>query len=56
MPLARSIVSTGGAMGDGAGGNDVAGDVTCECAAGDADGVCAVVVVVWMIVHLFGWW
>ena len=38
-------------MGGGAGGDGVADGDTVECAAGDADGVGAVVVVMWMIVH-----
>ena len=42
-------------MGGGAGGIGVVDDVTDECAAGDADGVGAVVVVMWTIVHR-GWW
>ena len=54
--LARSMVSAGGAMGGGAGGDGVADDVTGKCAAGDADGVGAVVVVMWMMVHRGWWW
>ena len=45
----------GGAMGGGAPGDCVADDVTGECAAGDADGVGAVVVVMCTIVNR-GWW
>ena len=54
LPLAKSAVRAGGAMSGGAGGGGVADDVTGECAAGDADGVGEVVVVMWMIVHR-GW-
>ena len=43
-------------VGGGAGGDAVAGDVSRECAAGDADGEGAVVVVMWMIVHRGWWW
>ena len=38
-------------MGGGAGGDGVADGVTVECAAGDADDVGAVVVVMWMTVY-----
>ena len=55
VPLARSMVSAGGAMGGGAGGDGVADDVTGESAAGDADSVGAVVVVMWMMVHRGLW-
>ena len=43
-------------MGGGAGGDGVVDDTTGECAAGDADGVGAVVVLMWMIGHLGWWW
>ena len=44
LPLARSIMSAGGAIGGGVGGDRVADHVTGECATGDADGMGAVVV------------
>ena len=56
MLLARLMVCVGGAMGGAAGGDGVADVVTGECAAGDADGVGAVVVVMWMIFHRGLWW
>ena len=55
VPLARSMMIPGGAMGGGAGGDCSADNVTGECAAGDADAVIAVVVVMWMIVHPGRW-
>ena len=51
VPLARSMVGAGDAMGGGAGGDGVADGVMIECAAGVADGVGAVVVVMYMTVH-----
>ena len=45
----EALVSAGGAMGGGA------NDGTGECVASDADGVCAVVAVMWTLVHR-GWW
>ena len=56
VPLAMLMVSAGCAMGGDAGGDGVVHDTTGECAAGDADGVGAVVVVMWMIVHGGMWW
>ena len=51
VPPVRPMVSTGVAMGGGAGGDSAAGDVTGECAAGDDNREGAVVVVMRMIVH-----
>ena len=50
VPPVRPMVSAGVAMSDGAGGDGAASHVMGECAAGDADGECAVVVMR-MIVH-----
>ena len=56
VPLARLMVSAGGARGGSAGGDGIADDVTGECAAGDPDGVAAVVLVMWMRIHPGWWW
>ena len=45
VPLVRTMVTAGVAIGGGAGGDGAAGDVTRECAAGDAVGEDTVVVV-----------
>ena len=56
VPLVRPMVSAGVAMRNGAGGDGAAHDVMGECAAGDADGEGAVVVVMRIIVHGGSWW
>ena len=56
VPLVMPMVSAGVAMGLGAGGDGAAGDVTGECAAGDADDGGAVMVLMRMLVHRGWWW